>query len=97
MCFALYLYYAHFVILLACDWNPSNLTSQAPRVDGSTWASQSTFGLCACVPKDIVVVSSSDTNEGLELLMLESERGDSPHPTLNDVLRTSSESSTSSE
>jgi hypothetical protein len=44
-----------------------------------------------------VVVSSSDTNEGLELLMLESERGDSPHPALNDVLRTSSESSTGSE
>jgi hypothetical protein len=70
---------------------------QAPQVDGPTWASQSAFELSHFVHEDVVVVSSSDTDEALEFLMLESERGDSPCPALNDMQMTLSESSTGSE
>jgi hypothetical protein len=43
---------------------------QAPQVDGPTWASQSAFELSHFVHEDVVVVSSSDTDEALEFLML---------------------------
>jgi hypothetical protein len=60
-------------------------------------ASHSLFGLSPFVHEDVVAISSSDTDEALEFLMLESERGNSPRPSLNDMRRTSSESSMGSE
>jgi hypothetical protein len=59
--------------------------------------SQPDFVLSRFVFEDVVNVSSSDTDEALELLRLVSGCNDSPRPTLNDAWVTSSESSTSSD
>jgi hypothetical protein len=49
------------------------------------------------VLEDIVTASLSDADEALKFLALESDHSDSPHPALNDVWGTSSESNVGSE
>jgi hypothetical protein len=55
------------------------------KLDGPVWASQPDCGLKRFMLEEIISVSSSDTNEALELLTFESGCDYSRQPTLNEA------------
>jgi hypothetical protein len=70
---------------------------QAPQIDGPARAWQSVPGLNCSLIEDGVIISSSDTYDALESLILELNRNDSPRSVRNETCVVSSDHSTGSD